>query len=651
MRSFHVVNRKGVFYWRRRLPVPIATAFGRAQLLISLRSRDPKVGQRVGRVLSVQFDHFLLRMQLEQRTPSQLEQGQILQQLYQSVIQGCREERARWYHHDELPPRELMNAGPQLPLDHPAVLADNEVQNFFMDPADTAKSLRGDLGADRYASIRWLLKPILPQRGIDPETEATAFRQFLRLAIHMAAKAFDDAEQDINGDAPIGLEALVEAGRAALNLGSEPTAGEPTNFNAIKPTLQPVQTEAVSTAPLLSYFEERYLEEQRPHVSGGTIGQKAASLKILLRTIGDIQADKITRDLAAELRRILERLPSNYGKSESHRSTPIAKIALKKPGEATLGINALERHWRTIVGFYKWVNVQDGVAPIQIDRIFGQFRWHPAVPQGEDRSPWPSESIRTLMTSPVYTGFQPHPEKREARDAAGDVVIRDEYWWLPLLALYHGPRLEELCQLRGTDIVEDESDHIWFMNFHKGMKLKNEASIRKVPIHSAVIDLGFLALAEGAGSNLLFSKLVQGGRDNKYGYEYSQDFTKYRRAIGVYQKLIDFHSFRHNATTKLLDEGERTTLEVDELTGHDSEERKHFKRRQRSQSLEYFGGFRLSVLKEAIETISYPEIDLRRLAAASANSEQNETMLAVKYPYAWGAKAGLRQRRRKKKVA
>lgn len=39
-RHLHLVNRNGIFHWRRRLPGEFASAFGRQQLLISPRSRN-----------------------------------------------------------------------------------------------------------------------------------------------------------------------------------------------------------------------------------------------------------------------------------------------------------------------------------------------------------------------------------------------------------------------------------------------------------------------------------------------------------------------------------------------------------------------------------------------------------------------------------
>jgi integrase len=212
------------------------------------------------------------------------------------------------------------------------------------------------------------------------------------------------------------------------------------------------------------------------------------------------------------------------------------------------------------------------------------------------------------------------PRKRSWRHQEGAVVVKDEYWWLPFLGIYQGAREEELCRLRGTDIFQTEG--ITVMSFH-GSHLKNRASTRLVPVHSAVLRLGLVVLATAAGDSLLFPMLRGGGRDRKLSYRYSKEFTSYRKHIGLYRRGMDFHSFRHTVTTKLIAEGRCSILETDEITGHDSKHRKEIRENQ-SESLRYFKGHKIGVLKEAIEIIAYPQVDIERLAAIPSDATTPE---------------------------
>lgn len=70
------------------------------------------------------------------------------------------------------------------------------------------------------------------------------------------------------------------------------------------------------------------------------------------------------------------------------------------------------------------------------------------------------------------------------------------------------------------------------------------------------------------GEEHVFPDLKPGGPDNKRGFNFTKWWTRYRQSIGVYEKGLDYHSFRHGVTTKLFAASISEAL-VDELTGHE----------------------------------------------------------------------------------
>lgn len=88
-------------------------------------------------------------------------------------------------------------------------------------------------------------------------------------------------------------------------------------------------------------------------------------------------------------------------------------------------------------------------------------------------------------------------------------------FWLPVLGLYTGGRLNELCQLDTEDISKKEPEGIWTISMMDDERdrplpksLKNQSSRRILPIHSELIRMGFLAFVEQAakeGREKLFS--------------------------------------------------------------------------------------------------------------------------------------------------
>jgi hypothetical protein len=65
--------------------------------------------------------------------------------------------------------------------------------------------------------------------------------------------------------------------------------------------------------------------------------------------------------------------------------------------------------------------------------------------------------------------------------------------WVPWLLAFTGARLEEVCQSLVPDIREDRG--VWYLDInadHETKSLKNAGSARKVPLHPALIEVGFL---------------------------------------------------------------------------------------------------------------------------------------------------------------
>ncbi len=86
-------------------------------------------------------------------------------------------------------------------------------------------------------------------------------------------------------------------------------------------------------------------------------------------------------------------------------------------------------------------------------------------------------------------------------------------------------------------------DGIWYFDITAA---KSEAGVRRVPIHSELIGLGFLDYVKVIGSGSLFPGITRGGPDKKRGHTFAKRFPAYRREKGVERERIAFHSFRKN---------------------------------------------------------------------------------------------------------
>ncbi len=129
-------------------------------------------------------------------------------------------------------------------------------------------------------------------------------------------------------------------------------------------------------------------------------------------------------------------------------------------------------------------------------------------------------------------------------------------FWLPLILLYTGARVNEICKLRVADV--EESAGIPYFNIaweeddeENGIdgRVKTNASERKVPIHSDLIAFGLLEFVAGArqrGHERLFPELKP-NRHGKLYDEVSKSFSDtYLTRLGIKTDKTSLKSFRHN---------------------------------------------------------------------------------------------------------
>lgn len=129
-------------------------------------------------------------------------------------------------------------------------------------------------------------------------------------------------------------------------------------------------------------------------------------------------------------------------------------------------------------------------------------------------------------------------------------------YWIPLISLYSGARLNEICQLRVNDFrVENGINYFCITDEGDKQSVKNFASQRRVPVHSVLIQLGLLSQVEFAkkqGKDRVFYSLKYTNK-NRYAGSMSNAFRYYLdHKVNIKNSKKVFHSFRHTARTCFL---------------------------------------------------------------------------------------------------
>lgn len=298
-------------------------------------------------------------------------------------------------------------------------------------------------------------------------------------------------------------------------------------------------------------------------------------------------------------------LPSNYSKTVQYRGLSVPQIVEKAEAEAAthpvprLNQRTVKRHFSALSAL--WASaISAGTVK---DNIFAGFRFSAAKRAEDQRPMWTRDELKQLLSTPVWTGCKSDVRRGEP----GSLVLRDEYYWIPLIGIFSGMRQEEICQLHVEDVREEEGVTFFDVNARPPRKLKNAAAVRQVPVHKDLVRLGLIdhvAACRRAGETLLFSNLTRGGADARLGHALSKWFTRYRQEMELYRPGLDFHALRHTASSLMHWAGVSRPV-LDHVTGHVTP----------GETTRYTKGSTLAQLQDAIDRIDL-WFDVTSLAAA-----------------------------------
>ncbi len=227
----------------------------------------------------------------------------------------------------------------------------------------------------------------------------------------------------------------------------------------------------------------------------------------------------------------------------------------------------------------------------------------------KERLAYDRDDIALIFSRPLFQGFDRAPTKARAwgyRELPGDTLVKDAQYWLPILGLWTGCRLEELAAARAADIKHD-AEGGWFLDLSE-RKLKTRQSQRRVPLHQTLIDVGFVTYAQEQQRRpdaYLFPDLPH---DPEGRLSSSRRFTKWwglwcGSNNGKTGKIASpdktFHSFRHSFKRACRDAGIGEEVH-DLLTGH----------KGASVGRGYGQGASLKVLAREMAKVAYPTFPL-----------------------------------------
>jgi integrase len=314
--------------------------------------------------------------------------------------------------------------------------------------------------------------------------------------------------------------------------------------------------------------------------------------RLLVGILGDVPMAELDYKALSGWRDALLRFPSNYTKRPALRGKTIAEIA-SMDSDATkphLSATSVNKMLTQTGAFLKW-SVKRGYCGANYCE--GLTIKRRGVKAEEEREAYSEEDLLRLIRSPLYA------EPKTAKDLR-DRLDHPERQWLPLLGLYSGARLNELCQLEAADIREEDGILCIDINDKgEGKRLKNAASRRVIPVHPFLLELGFGGyVGSMRGRRKKAERLWPALKLKRDGWaqDYGKLYQRFNRKFVTTNPKRVFHSFRHNVADTLKQKGVDGNV-IAELLGHSL---------GGSMSLGRYGkAYRPAVLLEALGKLEY----------------------------------------------
>lgn len=449
-----------------RFPVPIELA---AAFPVTMVARKPYIIRSLGtadvRLANAKADALRAQLRTEfatvRATRSSPDLDSYLANLYDDELR-------QWQNQTAEVARDRLRAGTARHLDQDRARAD-QARDVW------SNALLSPTPLKRRAVASWAADAYYRSLGQEPD-ESPAYME----VVDRCAASLADAQITIND---------LAAGRGQ---GATPHLSRAQSAPKVIPSL-----DGNAGLSLGDYFRAVYMPAillTKTQAGERTLSGKARAVCLFEDLVGDVSIGSITGPQIWTYHDQLMKLPDINSLSGAWRSmTPRQQIAAIESGKLVAGplnpktVNKHLTGIKTILDFA--VRRQDiGVSPA------GDIR--AVVPPEEDTGrSFTTDELNRIFTHPLFAGCR-EALVPKGLQKPGPVMVRDDRFWIPLVLLFTGARSSEVVGLHVDEVVTDHEIPHFIIRPNETRGLKNLQSKRMVPVHSKLIELGFLAFAE-----------------------------------------------------------------------------------------------------------------------------------------------------------
>ena len=358
----------------------------------------------------------------------------------------------------------------------------------------------------------------------------------------------------------------------------------------------------------LSDIYERYIKDPTKRRSARTMLAHESTRRVVEDVFGaSMPIADITREQCRDLLEILRWLPVNHSKKHGKLSVREAAALAKRDDRIrTINPTNINAYMARFATMLNWA-----VAEEHIGRNPSRgLQWAETVHPHDRRQPFEVWQLQRIFSAPIYTGCK---DDQNGYAVPGPVIATGARYWVPLIGLFTGMRLNEACQLDVADVRNVDGVPCFVLTEDsltgsRDKSLKTKTSARIVPIHPTLLDFGIIGFVDDkrrCGALKLFDDLPPGKRGFR-SVAMSRWFSRFLVSAGASAPRTCYHAFRHG----FRDAARNVRIERDValtlggwITGGSQSE----------ASDAYGSGYRPQILLDAISAIDFPGLDLSHL--------------------------------------
>jgi len=556
----HIFQRKGVCYYRRHVPIDIREAYGKADIIKSLRTKDFNVATKLANIEDVKYDEEFETYRVPTSSgvieiaANEVSIKQACDARFRDIIETDFTYRADIFAKAEANPEDFYGK---------KIIPLPKTERFY------------DLIEDGTTALDRIL--------------AYVFMHDLQNRIERTETALASGNYQVNGNPKLArglLQAEIEAIEKLLSR----------DFSDIEPEIGSSIKAPVDDTPLFSIETAKFIEERvKLGMPEKTVAEREAAFRDFISVCGDKPISAYLKSDGVKFKEVLSKTPTHRNVKKEFRGltiTQAATQAVKMSDVKLLSSKSVNGFFNILTSFFTWANIHNDEAIA--NPVFG-LNVKDAKSVRNKREPFSVDELKKIFQAPIYTGCQ----SAQKWGASGNIILKkNARYWVPLIGLFSGMRLGEIMQLTRDDICETAGITYFSINEDQDWKtLKTAVSERNIPIHPELIRLGILDFI-ATKSERLFDDYNQ-ANSGSWSDSFSKHFRRFVKRIGV---AGSFHRFRHSFEDCCRDSGIPGDV-MDALQGHT----------QQGMRSTYGSGHGVKILNAAMKRISYDGLDLRHL--------------------------------------